>query len=149
METKQAAFLKENPHMKVIPPIKKKEIVTSPLTLQTCVSLGAKMLFETRIRKCIRKVKDWLARSLPSAHDKLCVEWLILPLFDMAAQFTLSVGSWYIDANIVCDEMTVTSFGENGEYRKVKFHSDKQFEVYLKTALRRVVLSPKENDIGE
>jgi hypothetical protein len=80
-----------------------------------------------------------------SAQEKLNVEWLILPLFDLASQFTMSFGSWYIDVNIVCDTLTVTSFGENGEYRKAKFNSDKQFEVYLKTSLRRVMLSTIEN----
>ena len=145
-EAKQSALKKESPHMQAVPPVKKKDIVSSPLTLQNCISLGAKILFESRIRKCIRNVRDWHVRSLLTASkdEKLSVEWLVLPLFDLASQFTMGFGSWYIDANISCDVLIVTSFGENGEYRKVKFHSEKEFEVYLKTALRRVVTAMKK-----
>jgi hypothetical protein len=142
-EQRHALFLKENPHVKVVPPIKTKDTSTSPATLQNCISLGAKMLFESRIRKTLRSVKDWLHATTSCIDETLHVEWLALSVFDLAAQFTVSFRSWYIDANIVCDELTVTSFAVNGDFRKVKFHRDKEFELYLKTALRRVLRAPK------
>ena len=137
-ELRNAQFLKENPHIKEVPQAKKKETISSPLTLQSCVSLGTKMMFEQRIRRTLKTVKDWLNSTAPvSDEEPLLVEWLALSVFDLTAQFTVSFRSWSIDANIVCDELTVTRFGENGDYRKVKFHTDQEFELYLKTALRR------------
>ena len=126
-------------HPSVVPPVQTKDIVTPPLlTLQTCVSLGAKMLLESRIRTSIRNIQDWLVQSFSeTVSERLTVEWLLLPIFDVSAQFVLSFGSrWYLDAHIWCDELTVTRFGDQGDYRKVTFHSDQPFEIYVKTALR-------------
>lgn len=124
---------------KVVPLAGTKESVSSPCTLQSCVSLGTKMLFEQRIRKTLRTVKDWLVSEMPAPGvETLNVEWLALSVFDLSAQFTVSFKSWSIDANIVGDELTVTRFGEHGEYRKVKFHTDKEFELFLRIALQRV-----------
>jgi hypothetical protein len=140
MNQKPSIIQKENPNLKFVSKVTTKESNTSPHTLQNCISIGAKMLFESRIRKTLRMVKDWLESRTSSIHkETLNVEWLVLTVFDLASQFTVSFRSWYIDASIVCDELTVTSFGNTGEYRKVKFHSDKQFELYLKTALRRAL----------
>jgi hypothetical protein len=116
------------------------------MSLQKCISLGAKLLFEARIRKTLRTVKDWL-RSLGTAgSDSLHIEWLMLSVFDLSSQFTVTFRSWSVDVAIVCDELTVTRFGSRGDYRKVKFHSDKEFELYLKTSLRRL-LQPKQSKI--
>lgn len=140
LNTKQSIFQKDNTNVKVVAKVTSKESNTSPHTLQNCISIGAKMLFESRIRKTLRKVKDWLELRTSNIHkETLNIEWVVLTVFDLASQFTVSFRSWYIDASIVCDELTVTSFGNNGEYRKVKFHSEKQFELYLKTALRRAL----------
>ena len=131
-------------HPSVVPPVQTKDIVTPPLlTLQTCVSLGAKMLLESRIRTSIRNIQDWLVQSFSEVvSERLTVEWLLLPIFDVSAQFVLSFGSWwYLDAHIWCDKLTVTRFGDQGDYRKVTFHSDQPFEIYVKTALRRIILS--------
>lgn len=145
-EKRQAQFQKVNPQIKAIPPVAKKEIILSPCTLQSCVSLGTKMLFERRIRKTLRTVKLWLQTKAPASDDEsLFVEWLALSVFDLTSQFVLSFRSWSIDANIVCDELTVTHFSKNGYYRKAKFHTDKEFEMYLKTAILRVLQASKES----
>ena len=69
-------------------------------------------------------------------------EWLSLSLFGMHSRFVLSYGSnLTIDVTIVRDEMTITTFDVSGggggstlggAYRKVKFHSDAEFEIFLK-----------------
>ena len=122
---------------------KTKDVVPSSMTLQKCISLGAKLLFEARIRKTLRTVKNWLASTASVGDDSLQFEWLMLSVFDLASHFTVSFRSWYLDAAIECDELTVTRFGTNGDYRKAKFHSDKEFELYLKTCLRRVLKQSK------
>ena len=42
-----------------------------------------------------------------------------------------------MDATIVRDGMAVTRMNEEGEYRKVHYHSDKEFELALKFELKR------------
>jgi hypothetical protein len=121
--------------------MKTKETAHPLCTLQSSVSLGAKMLFELRIRKVLKAVKEWMVLATKGLDiaEQLHVEWLALSVFDLASQFTVSYRDWSVDATIVCDELTVTRFGENGEYRKAKFHSDKEFDLFLKTTLKRVV----------
>jgi hypothetical protein len=116
---------------------KKVTVSSSPRILQHCVSLGTKMLFERRIRKCLTKVNRWL-RSASSLDEQLSVEWLSLSIFDLHSRFTVAFHSWSVDAHVVCDEITVTQF-EDASYRKVKFHSDAEFELFLKTAIARVL----------
>lgn len=115
--------------------VKKETTTSSPRILQNCVSLGTKMLFERRIRKTLSKVNSWLAHSA----EQLVVEWLSLSIFDLHSQFTIACRSWCVDVHLVADELTVTQFDEDGAYRKVKFHSDAEFELYLKTALGRLL----------
>ena len=57
----------------------------------------------------------------------------------MHAQFTVTFQSWVIDASMASEELTVTSSNGDGDYRKVKFHSDVEFELYLKLALGRLL----------
>jgi hypothetical protein len=144
---RQIQFLKDNPHVKVVPPMKAKETAHTLCTLQSSVSLGAKMLFELRIRKVLKAIKEWLALATKGIDtaEQLHVEWLALSVFDLASQFTVSYGGWSVDATIVCDELTIARFGQNGEYRKAKFHSDKEFELFLKTSLKRVVCNINTN----
>jgi hypothetical protein len=143
-EKKQDIPIAGKPNVKAV--LKTKDVIESFMSLQKCISLGAKLLFEARIRKTLRTVKDWL-RSLGTAgSDSLHIEWLMLSVFDLSSQFTVTFRSWSVDVAIVCDELTVTRFGSRGDYRKVKFHSDKEFELYLKTSLRRL-LQPKQSKI--
>jgi len=102
--------------------------------LQSCVSLGSKMLFEKRIRKSLVRIAQWLKGLTP---DRIIVEWLALSLFDLHSYFTLSFRRVTLDVTIVCESMSVCMIGEQGEHRKVDFHSDKEFELFLKLELRR------------
>lgn len=102
--------------------------------LQSCVSLGSKMLYEQRIRKSLVRVARWLK---PQTPDRMAIEWLALSVFDLQSHFTLCFQDFVVDATIVRDSMTVTRLAEGGEHRKVHFHSDKEFEIFLKMELRR------------
>jgi hypothetical protein len=115
--------------------VKKQTTSSSPRILQNCVSLGTKMLFERRIRKTLSKVNQWLGHK----EEQLTVEWLSLSIFDLHSQFAMSCRSWCVDVHLAAEELTVTQFGHDGDYRKVKFHSDAEFELYLKTALGRLL----------
>lgn len=117
---------------------KKRDKLPSPRILQSCVSLGTKMLFERRIRLVLCNVRDWVATQKQLKDGKLAVEWLSLSVFDLSSQFHVSFGSWSIDANIVCDQIVVTRFGANGDYRKAKFYTDRDFELFLKTSLQKL-----------
>ena len=59
-------------------------------------------------------------------------------MFDLQSHFTLVFDQLVLDVSIVRDSMTVSRFGEeHEEHRKVKFHSDAEFELFLKMELRR------------
>ena len=81
----------------------------------------------------------------------LKTEWLALSLFDSQSHFCVSFGSALtIDVTLVRDEMVVTSYGSttgvdgtSGEYRKVKFYSDAEFEIFLKIEIRRLLRRQK------
>jgi hypothetical protein len=102
--------------------------------LQSCVSLGSKMLYESRIRKSLVRIARWL-KGLTS--DRMTVEWLALSLFDLHSHFTLCFQHLAVDVTIVRDSMTVCRVAEGGEHRKVNFRSDREFEIFLKLELKR------------
>jgi hypothetical protein len=58
--------------------MKKKELVKSPRILASCVTLGTKLLFERRIRKTLKKVKEWIRMSPNSHNDNLVVEAILV-----------------------------------------------------------------------
>lgn len=74
-----------------------------------------------------------------------------MSLFDSQSHFCVSFGSALtIDVTLVRDEMIVTSYGSangadgtSGEYRKVKFYSDAEFEIFLKLEVRRLLRQQK------
>lgn len=145
-EEKLLELMKKNPNITTLPPQRRDTSITSPRILQSCVSLGAKMLFERRIRQTLRSVDQWVkAQTAATNGEGLTVEWLSLSVFDLYAQFAVSFGSeWSIDVNMVGDELVVTQFtavADGGAYRKVKFHTAAEFELYLKMALGRVLRS--------
>lgn len=102
--------------------------------LQSCVSLGSKILYEKRIRQTLIRVVQWL-KDLTS--ERMFVEWLALSLFDLHSHFTLCFQQLTLDVTIVHDSMTVCRIAEGGEHRKVSFQSDREFEIFLKLELRR------------
>lgn len=108
---------------------KKKVFEEVPNILQSTVSLGGKILFEHRIRKTLIRVNQQikLKRGLG-----LQIEWLPLYLFDLTAHFIVTFGDMVLDANLVGDELTVTHFVDEN-YRKTKFYSDSEFELFLLT----------------
>ncbi|GKZ00050.1 hypothetical protein MPSEU_000958400 [Mayamaea pseudoterrestris] len=115
----------------------RKHVETSPCILQHCCALGSKLLLEQRIRATIRSVNVWLQ---PKTDDRLRTEWLSLSVFDLQAQFTISFQSWVIDCLLSGEELTVTSMSiDTGAYKKVKFHSDVEFGLFLQMALQRLI----------
>ena len=76
------------------------------------------------------------------------VEWLDLSLLDLQSHFTLSFEQLVLDVTILRASMTVTSMSLDTEppgiHRKVTFHSDREFEVYLKFQLGRQLQKAKE-----
>jgi hypothetical protein len=81
----------------------------------------------------LQRVSKWLKQQTP---DKMTVDWLALSIFDLQSHFTLSFQDLVLDVSIVRDGMTVTQIDEDIP-KKVKFHSDGEFEVFLKIQLRR------------
>jgi hypothetical protein len=114
--------------------IKKEDIPEKARILQSCVSLGSKMLFERRIRKILLQ----LARWMKDAHgEKMTVEWLSLSVFDLHSKFTICCRQLVLDGGISRDNLVITRITETNDYRKVRFQSDKEFELYLKLELQR------------
>ncbi|GAX09604.1 hypothetical protein FisN_38Lh025 [Fistulifera solaris] len=110
------------------PLLRKKNIsVESPSILQSTVALGGKVLFEHRIRKTLLKVNQHIKMKCGSG---LGIEWLPLSLFDLTAHFVVFYGDLVFDANIVGNELTATQLTDE-YYRKTKFYSDTEFELFL------------------
>jgi len=120
--------------------LRKKDPIPSPRILQSCVSLGSKMLFENRIRTTLRKMNQWLKERVGDSGERMHVEWLSLSTFDLNAYFTLTFRSWVADAHLTAEELTITSMSKDGDFRKVKFHSDDELELYLMLTLQRALL---------
>ena len=122
--------------------IKKEDAPEKARILQSCVSLGSKMLFEQRIRKAMSRVSNWLQ----STHgEKLIVEWLSLSMFDLHSKFTICCKELVVDGIISRDVLTITKVTEDTEdYRKVHFHTEKEFELYLKLELKRQMQQQQE-----
>jgi hypothetical protein len=114
--------------------ISKEDAPEKARILQSCVSLGSKMLYEKSIRKSLVRVARWLKQQ---TSDRMEIEWLALSLFDLHSHFTLSFQDFAVDVTIVRDSMTVMRLTDGGEHRKVHFHSDKEFELFLKMEMRR------------
>jgi len=117
--------------------LERKVVGRSPRILQSCVSLGSKMLFEQRIRMVLKERSRALAAD--GITDPMSVEWLKVPIFDPNAHFTLSFRDWVVDAHLVRDELTVTQTMSNGAYRKATFHTAKELDLFLRMGLRRVL----------
>jgi hypothetical protein len=81
-----------------------------------------------------QRVYKWLKTQ---ASEKFSVQWLPLSIFDLQSHFTLCFRQLVLDVNIVRDTMTIDRLGDFDEHRKVKFHSDEEFEIFLKMELRR------------
>ena len=116
----------------------RKIVETSPLILQHCCALGSKILFAQKIRATIVDVNGWLATT-SNTEERLRSEWLSYSLFDLQAQLVVTFRSLVLDCTISCEELTVTSINDNGDYKKVKFHSDVEFELFLKMAIQKLM----------
>lgn len=114
--------------------IKKEDAPEQARILQSCVSLGSKMLFEKRIRKSLSRVSQWL---MDKYGEKLSVEWLSLSIFDLHSKFTVCCRQLIVDGLIARDNLTITRISDSEDFRKANFHTEKEFEIYLKLELRR------------
>ena len=128
---------------------KKKDALPSASILQSCVNLGVRMIFERKVRWAMARIAKWLgSKSSDAALDSLFVEWVPLSVFDKRSQFVLRYDTFVIDVCIERDEMTICRFGDFGEYRKVKFHSEDEFEMFLKLELEKRLRATNGNDNG-
>lgn len=114
--------------------VTKEDLPEKARILQNCVSLGSKMLYEKRIRKVLLRLSEWLKEH---SSESMSVEWLALSLFDLHSHFTVCFRQVILDVTIVRDSMTVCRIAEGGEHCKVQFHSDREFEIFLKLELKR------------
>ncbi|KAG7344162.1 hypothetical protein IV203_022170 [Nitzschia inconspicua] len=114
--------------------VKKEDIPEKARILQSCVSLGSKLLFEQRIRKALSRVSAWLHTTY---GESIQVEWLALSIFDLHSKFTISCRHYVVDGVIARDNITLTRITDAEDYRKARFHSEKEFEVYLRLELKR------------
>jgi hypothetical protein len=102
--------------------------------LQKCVSLGARMILERKIRWALTRLQKWLGSQ--TGEIKMTIEWLPLTVFDTCSQFVLGVQSFVIDVKIERDALIVTRFGDKGEYRRATFGTEEEFESFLKLELQ-------------
>ena len=64
-------------------------------------------------------------------RENMTVHWLDLSMFDLQSGFTIEFNGLVWDINIVRDSMTVSRIDNDGNYHKVKFHSDAEFEIFF------------------
>lgn len=114
--------------------IKKEDAPEKARILQSCVSLGSKMLFEQRIRKALKNVTEWLTAE---EGERLVVEWLPLSIFDLHSKFVVCCRQLVLDGILSRDDLTMTKITEDEDYRKVHFRTENEFELYLKLELQR------------
>ena len=69
----------------------------------------------------------------------MVVEWLALSIFDLHAKFTLCCGNFVVDGVIAGEILTLSRITDADEYKKAHFHSEKEFETYLRQELKRAV----------
>ena len=70
---------------------------------------------------------------------RLVVEWLTLSMFDAKSYFTASLGpAFTLDVCIDAGGMTVTSFGDSGQYKSVRYGTAEQFEIFMQLQIQRL-----------
>ena len=113
-----------------------------PLILGGVLALGGKMLVERKVRESLRKLSRYVGQQVTTSSgmpNRLVVEWLTLSMFDAKSYFTASVGpAFTVDVCIDAAGMTVTSFGEDGQYKSVRFGTAEQFEMFMHLQLQRL-----------
>jgi len=116
--------------------IKKTKKAPSPHILQNCVMLGAKIIFERKVRWVLKRIKGWIKGDLHSDIE-LDVEWVPSSIFDLQSHVTLCYQDFCVDVSIDGDGMNVTIAGDEEEYQNVEFNSDVEFEIFLKLKIRK------------
>jgi hypothetical protein len=101
--------------------------------LQSSVGLGAKLILDANVRLALKRTKAWLLQR----GVVMTVDWLALSLFDLHSHFCLTCVGLTMDVSMERDVMSVSRFGEHGEYRRVEFYSHREFEIYLRMELQK------------
>ena len=112
-----------------------------PLILGGVLALGGKMLIEQKVRRSLRKLSRYVGQQggRGGMPHRLVVEWLTLSMFDAKSYFTASVGpAFTVDVCIDAAGMAVTSFGEAGQYKSVRYGTAEQFEMFMHLQLQRL-----------
>lgn len=116
----------------------------APCILQSCVGLGTKVILERKVRKALRHFVIWQKKKNLKLANHFKVEWLPSSIFDPRSQFTLSLSaSVALDVNILGDQISVTSFGDDGGFRIVHFGTSEEFEMFLKNEVSRLERNTK------
>ncbi len=78
----------------------------------------------------------WQKRRTPEISpniNALQVEWLPSSIFDTHSQFVLSLNSNYLlDVKIVGNRISVSTVGNDGDYKATSFSSSEEFELFVK-----------------
>ena len=86
----------------------------------------------------------WQKKKNLKLANHFKVEWLPSSIFDPRSQFTLSLSaSVALDVNILGDQISVTSFGDDGGFRIVHFGTSEEFEMFLKNEVSRLERNTK------
>ena len=125
--------------------LKSKEDGPTPARiLQSTVGLGAKLILDRNIRLALQRIKSWLRQQ--QADATMTADWLPLSLFDLHSHFVLTCVGLTIDVSMERDAISVSRFGENGEYRRVDFYSHREFEIFLKMELQKILKSRQKKE---
>lgn len=109
-----------------------------PLILGGVLALGGKMLVERKVRESLRKLSRYISQQTGMSH-RLVVEWLTLSMFDAKSYFTASIGpAFTIDVCVDAGGMAVTSFGDDGQYKSVRYGTAEQFEMFMQLQIQRL-----------
>jgi hypothetical protein len=108
---------------------------TIPNILQSCVTLGNKIVLEKKVRLVLKRLSQWLVCDM-ECSTTIDIEWLSLDVFCPISRFVLSFCHLCLDVEIHGHVLRVTSMTEDG-YRSVGFSTDLELEYYLKLELRK------------
>lgn len=117
--------------------------LSTPNILQSCVTLGCKIIVEKKVRLLLKQISQWLKCDMKcstTTDDTIDIEWLSLDVFCPISRFVLLFRDLCLDVEIYGHALRVTSMTEN-IYRSVGFSTDLELEYYLKLELRKALLS--------
>jgi hypothetical protein len=111
----------------------------TPNILQSCVTLGNKIMLEKKVRLVLKRLSQWLVCDM-ECSTTIDIEWLSLDVFCPTSRFVLLFCHLCLDVEIHGHALRVTSMTEDG-YRSVGFSTDLELEYYLKLELGKALVT--------